>query len=229
VSASLLSLLERGHADALSIRALRRICSALDMRLVWDAGYRGAELGRLRDADHDLLAEWLMGRFETFGWTVIPESSFNQFGDRERIDLLGYHATTRTVVVVEIKTVIAEVQELLGKLDAKRRVAPTIAPSLGWRVARVIPFVVVAESTTNRRRLAAHARLFARFALRGKSAVAWMRDPDTAPSGLLLFVKLPDRNGVGARRAGRQRVRRKQASQSVNEGHRAARHPARPA
>ena len=211
VSASLVSLLERGHADALSIPALRRICSALDMRLAWDAGYRGAELGRLRDADHALLAEWLTGRFEASGWTVVPEASFNHFGDRGRIDLLGYHAATQTVVVVEIKTVIAEIQDLLGKLDVKQRVVPTIASSLGWRAARVIPFLVVAESTTNRRRLAAHARLFARFAVRGKGAVAWIRHPDAAPSGLLLLVKLPDSNGVGARRAGRQRVRRQGA------------------
>lgn len=214
VSASLLSLLERGHADALSVRGIRRICATLDIRLGWDAGYRGAELGRLRDADHARLAEWLTGQFEMSGWIVIPEASFNHFGERGRVDLLGYHPRTQTVVVVEVKTVIAEIQDLLGKLHVKHRVAPTIARSLGWPALRVIPFLVVTETTTNRRRLAAHARLFARFALRGKGAAAWIRHPDSAPSGLLLVAKLPDRNGVGARRAGRQRVRLKESSRA---------------
>ena len=195
---------------------MRRIGSALDIRLGWDAGFRGAELRRLRDADHARLAEWLTGRFERSGWTVVPEASFNHYGDRGRIDLLAFHPVTGTLVVVEVKTVIADIQELLGTLNAKERVAPVLARSLGWRAARVVPFLIVAESTTNRRHLVAHARLFGRFALRGKGAVAWIRRPDGTPSGLLLLVKSPDRSGVGVRRAGRQRVRLRQASTSVN-------------
>ena len=157
----------------------------------------------------------MTGRFERSGWTVVPESSFNHYGDRGRIDLLAFHPVTRTLVVVEVKTVIADIQELLGTLNAKERVAPVLARSLGWRAARVVPFLIVAESTTNRRHLVAHARLFGRFALRGKGAVAWIRRPDGTPSGLLLLVKSPDRSGVGVGRAGRQGVRLRQASTSV--------------
>jgi transcriptional regulator with XRE-family HTH domain len=216
VSASLTGLLERGRADALSVGAIRRIGSAVELRLGWDAGYRGAELARLRDADHSRLAEWLTRRLETTGWVVVPEASFNHYGDRGRIDLLAFHSATATLVVVEVKTVIAEIQDLLGALNTKNRVAPTVARSLGWRAARSIPFLVVAATTTNRRRLVAHARLFAGLGLRGKGAVAWLRQPEGAPSGLLLLVKLPNRNGVGVRRAGRQRVRHSTVSASVD-------------
>ncbi len=209
VSASLIGLLERGHADALSVRGLRRISSALDLRLAWDAGYRGAELARLRDADHARLAEWLTRRLEAFGWIVVPEVSFNHFGDRGRIDLLAWHAATQTLLVIEIKTVVVEIQDLLGTLHVKQRVAPGVARSLGWRPTRAVPFLAVAESTTNRRRLVAHARLFARFVLRGKGAATWLRRPDSDPGGLLMLVKLPDHSGIGVRRAGRQRVRRR--------------------
>lgn len=215
-------LLERGRADRLSVHAVHRIGATLEMRLGWDAGYRGPELARLRDADHARLAEWLTRRVETFTWTVVPEASFNHYGDRGRIDLLAYHATTRSLVVVEIKTVIAEIQDLLGALNAKARVAPVVARSLGWPPAHVVPCLVVAESTTNRRRLADHSRLFARFTVRGKAAAAWLRQPNGAPSGLLLLVKLPNRNGNGLRRAGRQRVRLQQPQISVG------RTPARP-
>lgn len=215
VSASVLGLLERGHADALSVRGIRRIGSALDLRLGWDAGYRGAELARLRDADHARLAEWLTRRLEKFGWIVVPEASFNHFGDRGRIDLLASHPATGALVMVEVKTVIAEIQDLLGGLDTKARNAPAVARTLSWRGGRAVPFLVVADTTTNRRRLATHARLFARLTVRGRGAVAWIRRPEGAPSGLLLLVKLPIRNGVGLRRAGRQRVRRSAAQPSV--------------
>jgi len=229
VSASLIGLLERGHAEALSVRGLRRIGSALDLRLGWDAGYRGAELARLRDANHARLAEWLTRRLEEFGWTVVPEVSFNHFGDRGRVDLLAFHAATQTLVAVEIKTVIAEIQDLLGTLNVKERVAPSVARSLGWPTARAVPFLVVADSTTNRRRLVAHSRLFARLTLRGKGAAAWLRRPDSAPSGLLLLVKLPSRNGVSVRRAGRQRMRRSSPPASVDEASGGVRKPPEPA
>ncbi len=216
VSASLIGLLERGRADAISVRGIRRIGSAMELRLGWDAGYRGPELARLRDADHARLAEWVTQRLERFGWTVVPEASFNHYGDRGRIDLLAFHPATGKLVVVEVKTVIAEIQDLLGSLNTKERIAPMVARSLGWRAVRAIPFLVVADGTTNRRRLAAHTRLFARYALRGKGAAAWIRQPGGNASGLVLLAKLPNRNGVGVRRAGRQRVRPRQAPLSVD-------------
>lgn len=216
VSASLIGLLERGHAEGLSLPAIRRIGSALGLRLGWDAGYRGAELARLRDADHAQMTEWLTRRLETDGWTVVPEASFNHYGDRGRVDLLAYHAATHVLAVVEVKTLIADVQEVLGALNAKQRIAPTLARSFGWRPIRAVPFLVVSDSTTNRRRLAAHARLFAQFELRGRVAAAWIRRPDAAPAGLLLLAKMPNRNGVSARRAGRQRVRLAAAVLSVD-------------
>jgi transcriptional regulator with XRE-family HTH domain len=229
VSASLVSLLERGHAEALTVRSLRRIALALDLRLGWDAGFRGAELGRLRDAGHARMAEWLTRRLEDFGWTVLPEVSFNHFGDRGRVDLLAFHAATQTLLVIEIKTVIVEIQGLLGSLHVKERVAPNMARSLGWSATRPVPCLVVTETTTNRRRLAAHVRLFARFSLRGKGAVAWLRRPSGIQGGLLLLVKLPDDNGVSSRRAGRQRVRPPRPPLSVDGAPVSPRGPAKSA
>jgi len=207
VSDSLISLLEAGHADRLSLPAIRRVAKALDIRLSWDAGVRGSELARLRDADHARATELLVTRLQWLGWTTMPEASFNNYGERGRIDVLAHHPATRTVLVVELKTLIVEVQDILGGLSVKQRVASAIARSLGWRPAAVVPALFVVEGTTNRRRLAEHARLFARFTMRGRSALAWLRRPDGVPDGLLIFVELPNRNQADARRAGRQRVR----------------------
>lgn len=197
------------------VRAVRRIGAALDLRLDWDAGYRGTELQRMRDADHARLSEWLVRRLEALGWTTAVERSFNHYGERGRIDILAYHPSTRTLLVIEVKTIIVEVQHLIGGLDVKQRVASGVARSLGWRPAAIVPMLVLRESTTNRRRLAAHERLLARLALRGKQAVSWLRRPSGSPDGTLLFVKLPDRSGADVRRAGRQRVRLRRTNPSV--------------
>ena len=137
----------------------------------------------------------------------MPEASFNNYGERGRIDVIAYHPAARTLLVIEVKTLIVEVQSILGGLSVKERVAPSLARSLGWRPLVCVPALVVSESTTNRRRISEHERLFARFAIRGRSAVAWIRRPIGAPDGLLLLLKVPNRNQAGLRRAGRQRVR----------------------
>ena len=211
VSDSLVSLLEAGHADRVSLPAIRRVTKALGVRLAWDAGFRGSELSRLRDADHASATEALVRNLERLGWRVMPEASFNNYGDRGRIDVLAYHPTSRTLLVVEVKTVIVEVQSILGGMSVKERAAPGVARSLGWRPSAVVPALVVVEGTTNRRRLAAHARLFARFTLRGRSAIAWLRRPAGAPDGILLLLQLPNRNHADVRRAGRQRIRHRGA------------------
>ena len=219
VSGGVVGLLERGRADRVSITAVRRIMTALGIRLEWDAGYRGAELSRLRDADHARFEEWLARRLEAVGWSVAPEVSFNHYGDRGRIDLLAYHPPTRTVLVVEVKTVVADIQGLLGNLDTKRRVAPGVARSLAWGATHVVPLLAVREGTTNRRRIATHDRLFGRFSLRGPNAMSWLRQPSVSasgiPTGVPLFFRLPDRRDIDLRRAGRQRVRHRGAARSV--------------
>jgi transcriptional regulator with XRE-family HTH domain len=221
VSASLVSLLEGGRADRLSVLAIRAITRALGITLRWDVGYRRAELDLLRDRHHAAIAEWLAGFLTRLGWQVAAEVSFNQYGDRGRIDLLAYEPVSRTLLVIEIKTAIADIQELLGGINVKVRVAGVPANRLGWRPARVIPMLVVAETTTNRRRLVAHARLFAHFSLRGRAIRPWLRQPHAAPDGILLVTKQPNANHVGVRRAGRQRVRVPIARTSVDEAARA--------
>jgi hypothetical protein len=79
--------------------------------------------------------------------------------------------------------------------------------------------LVVVESSTNRRRIAAHERLFARLTLRGSAALAWLRHPTGAPTGVLLFRASRNHNMVGVRRAGRQRVRHAQRCRAWSSRH----------
>lgn len=207
VSASLVSLLEAGHADRISLPAVRRVAKVLEVRLAWDAGFRGSELARLRDADHARASEALVRRLERLDWRVVAEASFNNYGERGRIDVLAYHHATRTLLVIEVKTLVVEVQSILGGLSVKQRVARSVCGPFGWRPTVTVPALVVVESSTNRRRLADHERLFARFTLRGRTALAWLRRPVGAPEGLLILLDSSSHSRTDVRRAGRQRVR----------------------
>ncbi|MEP6469502.1 MAG: helix-turn-helix domain-containing protein [Chloroflexota bacterium] len=203
VSRGLVSLIERDRA--VTIGAAQRVADALEARLIIDVQWSGAELDRLLDAGHAALAEWLAAFLGRFGWDVRVEVSFNHFGDRGRYDLLAFHAATGVLLVVEVKTAIGDLQDLLGRLDVKLRLGRTTASSLGWHPSSIVPLLLLADGTTNRRRTRQHPTLFGRFALRGAQASAWLRHPDPAvrPGGLLLFRKVPNANHgdpIGLRR-----------------------------
>ena len=218
VSATAVGLIERGEADRLALRTVRRVASAVGLRLGWDVGPRAPELYRLADADHARCADFLMRRLEALGWLIRAEVSFNEYGDRGRIDLLAFHPSTGTLLVIEIKTLIVDAQDLLGSLDVKQRVSTRVARSLGWPARVVVPMLVVLKTTTNRRRIEQHPHLFGRFALRGRRAGGWLRNPGPLDAGLLIMVNVPDRNHNDLRRAGRQRVRRPSSRVSDDQG-----------
>lgn len=208
VGATACSVLERGGAGGLSVRVARAIAGAVDLPLGWDVGWQRAEIDRLLDADHAALAAKLSRRLVALGWVVRAEVSFNQYGDRGRIDLLAFHPAERILLVIEIKTAIVDAQAMLGSLDVKARVAPDVGRDLGWEPRLVVPALVVLDGTTARRHLRAIEPLLSRFDLRGRAAVEWLREPFVArPTGMLFLTKLPDDGRRDARKAGRRRVR----------------------
>ena len=142
----------------------------------------------LSDARHAALQSGFASRLLGAGWLVATEASFNHYGDRGRVDLLAFHPALRILVVIEVKTRIQDVQDMLGRLDVKKRMAPMLARDRGWDVAAIVPAFVVREDRTARRRVAEHAALFTNFALRARAARAWLRHPRLPPpKGILLF------------------------------------------
>jgi transcriptional regulator with XRE-family HTH domain len=216
VSATAVGLIERGEAERLSLRTVRRVASAVGLRLGWNLGAGAAGLARLADADHARCTDFLMRRLAANAWLTRAEVSFNEYGDRGRIDVLAFHPASGILLVIEIKTLIIDAQELLGGLDVKRRVGIRLARSLGWPARTVVPMLAVLTTTTNRRRVAEHPHLFGRFGVRGRRAGAWLRHPGPLDGGLLIMVNAPDRKHSDLRRAGRQRVRRPTPRASVD-------------
>jgi transcriptional regulator with XRE-family HTH domain len=208
VSAAVVSRIERGRLREVSLAALESVATALDIRLEIVARWRGGDLDRMVNAKHAALAEaaiaWLR---KQAGWEIRPEVSFSLGGERGVVDLLAWHAATRTLLVIELKTDIVDVGELLGTFDRKRRLAWRIAATLDWRPSVVGAAVVITEGRTNRRRVAAHA-LTLRAALPddGRRLRAWLAAP-AGPSAALTF--LPDHRATSGRRgsANPRRVR----------------------
>ncbi|MGQ0607428.1 MAG: helix-turn-helix transcriptional regulator [Chloroflexota bacterium] len=208
VSRRLISKLERDGPAGITVHTLRRICEPLDIDLHVSGRWRGGELDRLLDAGHAAVQDTFKRQLEAAGWIVRVEVTFSRYGERGSIDLLALHAATGTLLVVEIKTVIADVQGLLRPIDAKVRLAMDIGRDLGWEPKAVVAALVVSEDSTSRRRVAAHAALFSRFELRGWAARRWLRAPDGGTSGVLLVVDPSHAAGDAPSQPGRQRIRR---------------------
>jgi transcriptional regulator with XRE-family HTH domain len=209
VSQSAISDIERGRINRYTVQMIRRTLRSLDASVGLDPQWGGrGDLDRLLDADHARLMQYWADLHRHAGWEVWNEASFSIYGERGRVDQLAFHPATSTLEVAECKTGIWDVQDTLGRLDSKIRLAPRIAAEHGWVSTNVVGALVIMSGTTVRRRVREHEALFARYSLRGRRAIAWVRDPRLASiDGLLVFVALPRTNQGRLGRAGQQRVR----------------------
>jgi hypothetical protein len=201
--------LEAGRIGRLKVDVIRDLLEAMGARLVIDVLAGASDPRLLVDAGHAFLQEYWKRRLERWGWIVRAEVSFSRYGERGRIDLLAFHPASGTLLVIEVKTVLWDLQALLGLLDVKARNARSVAAEMGWPVRRITPVIIVAGGSTTRRVVAAHGALFSPFDVRGRAATSWIRRPDAGvqPRGLLIFTKLPNVARGDLRRAGRRRVR----------------------
>jgi transcriptional regulator with XRE-family HTH domain len=201
-SRHLVSRVERGHLGRVSLGRIEAIADALGASLDLTIRWEGERLDRLLDRVHAATQEAAAASLRTRGWQTAVEVSFNHYGDRGRVDVLAYHPPTACMLVGEVKSGIGDVQDTLGRIDVKVRLARSLAENAGWSTVRgVVPALILTESRTSRRVIAAHPTLFARFSVTGRSAHAWLRHPTLPPpTGLLWFVSLPDAHGVRTKR-----------------------------
>lgn len=151
----------------------------LEIDLGVAARWRGGELGRLLNDRHAILHGVVLERLEGLGgWARTPEVSFNVWGERGIVDIAAWHAASRTLLLVELKSELVDPQELVGVMDRRRRLGQEIAASLGRAPLVIATWVVLADTRTNRRHLARHARLLrAAFPADGRAMGRWLRSP----------------------------------------------------
>ena len=183
--------IERGQLENVSLATLRSVARALDVSVEIGLRWQGAELDRLLGAGHDALRDAAVRQLGAAGgWEPAVEVSFSIWGERGVVDLLAWHAATATLLVVEVKTEIVDVGRLIAQVDRYHRLAAEIAGGRGWHPARVAAWVAVADTRTNRRRLADHRRVLRlAFPADGRRMRGWLRNPDRSVSALTF---LPD-------------------------------------
>jgi transcriptional regulator with XRE-family HTH domain len=210
VSQSAISRIECGQIGPQSIDSLRAVGGALDIRIDILPRWHGGDLDRLLNSAHSQLHESVARWFRDTlpEWVLAPEVSFSIYGERGVIDILAWHPGRRALLVIELKTDIVDVNELVGTFDRKRRLAARVAKERGWDALTVSAWLIVSESRTSRRRVAAHAGML-HGALpdhRGKMQ-RWLREPVGSVAGVSFW---PYTRATGTGRAQRpiRRVRR---------------------
>jgi len=189
-SGASISRLERGLAETLALRTIREIARALEVRVELLPRSRAAGIERIANAAHAALAEAVVAFVTRFGgWVVRPEVGFSHYGERGVIDLVCWHASRRALLIVELKTELVDINELLGTLDRYARNAVGAVAPMGWRPATVSRLLVIGDSHYNRSRVERHAGLF-RAALpdRVVAARSFLRDPAAELAGLIFFA-----------------------------------------
>ena len=204
ISQAAVSRAERGEAQSLTGRTLTAIAEALGARYLPRLLWHGEALDRLSDAAHAGLVDRVVAILRDNGWIVIPEATFSRFGERGSIDILAWNEEHGALLIIEVKSVVPDMQALLAGVDRKCRLAPLLAAAHGWRVRTVSRLIVLPGDRTARRRVEQHASTFeVAYPARTIAVRRWLKLPVGTLSGVLF---LPASPGTTARhRVGRTR------------------------
>jgi transcriptional regulator with XRE-family HTH domain len=188
VSRSAIGRIERGGADRVPVETLRGIATELgarvDVRLLW----HGEGLDRLLDARHAALFDSMLELLAHETWQATTEVSFNLRGERGSVDILAFHPPTGCLLVVEVKSVVPDLQAMLAALDRKGRLGGEIGAGRGWPATSVTRLLVLPDDRTTRRRIEALAKTFASaLPARTVEVRRWIREPDGTGHGVLFL------------------------------------------
>jgi transcriptional regulator with XRE-family HTH domain len=179
-SRALIGRIEAGRGDRVTGRVMGRVAAALGARFVVRLDWNGEALDRLLDRDHAALVEVVTQSLQASGWLAAPETTFSVAGERGSIDVLAFHASAAALLVVEVKSIVPDVQATLASLDRKVRLASRIARDRGWSPSTVSVLLVVGDTRTSRRRVEQHV---ATFAVRFPDRIAAVRRFIASPHG----------------------------------------------
>jgi transcriptional regulator with XRE-family HTH domain len=209
LSRSTVSDIENGRLDAVALMTLRKVAHPLDIRISIDAWWRAGDSGHLLDAGHAALVEYVVRLLGAAGWETRVEVSFNHYGERGSADIVAWHPGERMLMIVEVKTRIVDVQELIGTFGRKVRILPdALRRDPGWHPRRVVRLLVVPGSPAERRIVRDHAATVATMWPARTAAIrSGVRHPLRMPEGGVWFVPPPTISGRTARVRMTRRVR----------------------
>lgn len=159
VAQSLICRLETGRCRDLRVGVLDRLFVALGVRY-W-LGIDPPVINRpQRDFVHALCSAQVCRRLIAAGWLVEREVEVGNERVRGWIDLLAYHPASGTLLVIEVKTELADLGAIERSIRWYEREAIRAARRLGWRSATVASALLVLESRANDERIQLSAAAF---------------------------------------------------------------------
>lgn len=197
---------ERGHIPEMTLAAIRQVATALEIRVELLPRGRGADLDRLLNARHSALHESFVRAIahDFPAWEMASEVSFAIWAERGVIDLLLWHPGRRALLIIEFKTELVDVGDLLSTMDRRRRLAHEIAKERGWFPRTVSTWVVLAASRTNERRIAEHRTVLRNaYPADARRMRRWLRDPDGPIAALTTWAESANRSTAPVRRVRR--------------------------
>ncbi len=188
VSRGVVARIEQGHADRVTVRTLIRVAAALGGTVSCRVLWHGEGLDRLLDAAHASLLDRTLSSLHAYGWQTATEVTFNIRGERGSIDILAFHEATGSLLVIEIKSVVPDLQGMLGTLDRKVRVAAEVGKERGWVARTISRLLVLPDDRTSRRRVDRHRATFETVLPARTVAVRrWLQDPSGSLAGVLFL------------------------------------------
>ena len=105
------------------------------LRSSWMPDGTTAIVDRLIDRAHASIVEHVVRELRDLGWEVLVEFGFNHYGDRGSVDVLAWHPATRTLLIVEVKSLLTDLQATFTSLAPRCAIVPMLARrDLGWDV-----------------------------------------------------------------------------------------------
>ncbi len=217
--------MESGNIGRLSLDTVERIASVVDVRTKLSGRWRGGDGDRLLSWRHSLLANSFSAAVRAHdGWLLEPEVPFSIYGERGVIDQLGWHESCSHLLVVELKTEFVDINEMLGTLNRKLRLAPKVAAEKGWRPKLVSAWLIVSDTRTNRRHAAGHSSLLrSRFSLDGRSLASFLDKPASATFGMAFWTDVHPTNATKEATRNLTRVRTPKPTARPDSGVRSGR------
>jgi hypothetical protein len=203
------SLIEQGRLADVGGATARRIAAAVGLDLVFAVRGRGASIDRLLDEEHSALVDAVVRLLEAAGWLVVVEYSFNHFGDRGSVDVLGWHAAASALLILEVKSELTDLQATCRSIDTKRRIVPgLVSRERGWRARNLGVVIVLPDTRGQRKAVDRRASIFAAgFPWRTVEVKRWIARPAGTMSGVW-FLNSAIPTGAKRQSGGQTRVRR---------------------
>jgi transcriptional regulator with XRE-family HTH domain len=141
VSATYVDQIERGRANP-TVDVVDRLITALGLQLMFRPPIViGDE--RQRDLVHARCSGYVSRRLQALGWQTAREVEITHSRSHGWIDLLAYDVRSRTLLVIEIKTMLDDVGATERQIGWYEREARAIARQRGWAPRRVVTWLLI--------------------------------------------------------------------------------------